>query len=176
MNHDPSHPPPLPSLAPPKKEGPPRLPLAIDGDIAESDLARVSGIAREDLKKMRGAVLREGVDWRGGAGLPILITPAGLESLRAQLAKDAAAAEALDGAATAVRTSAGYCTLVVVRVKAPRHLLCRRPEELGKSTCTVLVKSTANWMPKMEVPKCQRSRWPGLYYYHGHQPRRKGRL
>lgn len=166
-------PPPEPPIS--KKEGgAPSLPTA---ETTEADLSRLTSISRDDLRRLREKMER-GKDWTGGNGTPVVITAAGLERLRCLLAEKAAgeAAEALTSASEAVKQGTAFDELVVLKVKTPRVVLARkkdaRPED---PPVRVMVKNSRNFVPGMELPRCQASaRFPGLYFYHGGLPRRRG--
>lgn len=150
------------------------------GAILEGDLARQLGVGRDVLKKLRGG-LTGGVDFTGGDGRPIVIAPSGLVKLRVALsAGDVPALEkngggaALDAAAQAARVKPADVELTVVRVFPPRVLLAKKDGE--DAPVRLRVRTTLNFIPGMRLAKCHPSAEPGLYHYHGRQPRRRGVL
>lgn len=53
--------------------------------VKESHLVGGLGVSRNDLRRLRGEVLEEGLDWRHVKGRGVLVSPAGVERLRERL-------------------------------------------------------------------------------------------
>ena len=109
-----------------------------------------------------------------------MITPAGCARLEALLrGADSGTAEkkapaGVQAAAQAVLSGDRYHTLKVERIFGAQKLAAKTAD--GK-TVTVITKTTLHWIPGMEIAQCEASTTtPGVFYYHGRAPRRRGVL
>src|ERR1043166_9921076 len=136
--------------------------------ISESDLARRLGVARYVLRELRTQLDPD--HWQGGNGRPVLYSSEGESALAELLKKNAA----LDGPPAADR----YVTLQVVRVANPRALLAKKiGAHAGDEPLRIIVRASANFLPGMLLEQCEPStEAPGVFYYHGRLPRRRGRM
>jgi len=142
--------------------------------ISEIDLARTLGVSRDDLKKLR-AQLTHGVDWTGGNGTQVMITVEGQKKLARMVTAGSAetgTGEAIQRAAEAARQPDRYVSLTILRISNPRVLIAKK----DGAEVRVMTKPSDNFRPGMVLEKCEQSRIPQVFYYHGRLPRRPGKI
>ncbi len=145
--------------------------------IRETEFASGVGLARDDVKKMRGALLTRSEDWSGGGGMPVMLHASGQAKLIAELEKKAREKKEgppLAGELQAATRAERFEQLTVARVTRNTRLLTATRQLAGAEpeAVTVRVKSTDGYKAGMILERCERQS-PGFYCYQGKQPRRR---
>lgn len=158
---------------------PPDLTKNAPAPISEADLARALGVARDDLKKLRAALIAED-DWTGGNGKPVLITASGQKKLAALMVAGSAETGTCGPVASAVTASQRpdrYVSLIIVRQANPRVLWAKKEGASDKDVVRVMTRVSPHFRPGMLLERCEISTTtPGVFYYHGRLPRRAGKF
>lgn len=168
-------------------------------NVAEGRLAKLLGVSRTDLKRIRNEKLTLEVDWLlGGESQSIEITPSGQKKIRLELGlPEGETVEACerymaeepekkegggDLPAEPSRAPGGlagmraerYVALVVVKAASGNKVVvvCTDPE--GRPV-RLRVRDNGNFTKGMRVPTCVHVE-ADRYDYEGRLPRRKGRL
>ena len=173
-----------PQADPPPKNGP-------EKPVAEIDLAKILGVARDDLKRLRSEHLTLGEHYVRGQGQPVMITPAGQRLLGEILGDQKngpglpTALDTVGIAQTGLGEALGFSdalaraaepvqheTLKVVACCVNRRIVLCKTEGGAEVRCQV--KLNTNFREGMELKECRKD-GPTLYTYQGRLPRVKGK-